>query len=263
MRDLRRQGRRPPLIVIENVVGLLHGSDFSGLCEALAQLDLRFGAMLIDARWFVPQSRPRVFVIAAQQQGRCGDQSPKGSWFPPAVRRAHSRLTADLQRRWIWWSLPQPVAVPASINRLIEADPPDARWLASDEVGRLCGMMTAANQAKLRQALSRSEPTVGFLYRRTRDGCQRPELRFDGLAGCLRTPGGGSSRQTVVDVQRGQVRMRLLTGREAARLMGAPDAFALPDNYNDAYHAMGDGVAVPAVEWLSENLLRPLSATQP
>ena len=43
--------------------------------------------------------------------------------------------------------------------------------------------------------------------------------------------------------------------------MGAPDNFKLPDNYNDAYRAMGDGVSVPVVSWLAEHLLAPLVAT--
>ncbi|MEZ5366450.1 MAG: DNA cytosine methyltransferase [Bryobacterales bacterium] len=114
-------------------------------------------------------------------------------------------------------------------------------------------------QSREARAGARESGAVGGVsYRRTREGKQRAEVRFDGLAGCLRTPEGGSSRQTVVVVEDGEVRMRLLSAREAARLMGAPDSFELPERYNDAYRAMGDGVAVPAVRWLSEELLLPL-----
>src|SRR5690606_30302249 len=58
LKDLKNAGRLPPVIVLENVVGVLRGDDFVGLCEALAALDLEFGALTIDARHFVPQSRP-------------------------------------------------------------------------------------------------------------------------------------------------------------------------------------------------------------
>jgi DNA (cytosine-5)-methyltransferase 1 len=85
------------------------------------------------------------------------------------------------------------------------------------------------------------------------------EIRFDGLAGCLRTPEGGSSRQTLVVVNNGQISTRLLTVREAARLMGAPDSFKLPGSYNDGYRAMGDAVAVPVTRWLARHLLAPLA----
>ena len=51
---------------------------------------------------------------------------------------------------------------------------------------------------------------------------------------------------------------RLLAPREAARLMGVPEDYPLPEKYNDAYHLFGDGVVVPVVSWLEKHLLRPL-----
>ena len=45
-----------------------------------------------------------------------------------------------------------------------------------------------------------------------------------------------------------------------ARKMGLPDTYALPKNYNDAYHLAGDGVAVPVVRFLAEHILEPLLA---
>jgi DNA (cytosine-5)-methyltransferase 1 len=83
-------------------------------------------------------------------------------------------------------------------------------------------------------------------------------VRFDGLAGCLRTPRGGSSRQVIVVVENGTVRTRLLTPREAARLMGLPDSYRLPAAATSALHVAGDGVAVPVVRWLAGELLEPL-----
>ena len=85
-------------------------------------------------------------------------------------------------------------------------------------------------------------------------------MRFDGTAGCLRTPAGGSSRQTLLLVEGESIRSRLLSPREAARLMGLPDSYALPANYNEAYHLAGDGVAVPVVRFLAAQLLEPLLA---
>jgi DNA (cytosine-5)-methyltransferase 1 len=121
-------------------------------------------------------------------------------------------------------------------------------------------MMTPVHRAKLDQARASAALSVGCVYRRTRGNRQRAEVRFDGVAGCLRTPAGGSSRQTILIVQGDEVRSRLLSPREAARLMGLPDAYQLPTNYNDAYHLAGDGVVVPAVRWLAAHLLEPLAA---
>ena len=74
---------------------------------------------------------------------------------------------------------------------------------------------------------------VGAVYRRTRPDefgirRQRAEVRFDDVAGCLRTPSGGSSRQTILVVEGRTVRSRLLSPREAARLMGLDDSYELP-----------------------------------
>ena len=93
-----------------------------------------------------------------------------------------------------------------------------------------------------------------------RGGSQRAEVRLDGAAGCLRTPRGGSSRQTVVVADRGVIRSRLLTPREGARLMGLPDSYRLPKTDTGAFHVIGDGVAVPVVRWLAAHLLEPLLA---
>jgi len=86
----------------------------------------------------------------------------------------------------------------------------------------------------------------------------RAEARFDGLAGCLRTPAGGSSRQFLLICQDSDLRSRLLSAREAARLMGLPEEYELPSRYNEAYHLVGDGVAVPVVRFLAQTLLEPL-----
>jgi DNA (cytosine-5)-methyltransferase 1 len=102
------------------------------------------------------------------------------------------------------------------------------------------------------------------VYKRTRvDGAtgkkvQRAEIRFDEIAGCLRTPAGGSSRQTIMIIDGKRVRSRLLSPREAARLMGLPDTYVLPKNYNDAYHLAGDGVVVPVVRYLADSILEPI-----
>src|SRR5687768_8223053 len=74
---LAREGRAPRTLVLENVVGLLSsGEDFAALAGRLAGLGYRFGALEVDAAAFVPQSRPRVFVIAAYGDAGLADARP-------------------------------------------------------------------------------------------------------------------------------------------------------------------------------------------
>ncbi|WP_068875315.1 MULTISPECIES: DNA cytosine methyltransferase [unclassified Phenylobacterium] len=259
MEALDEGGRAPRIIVIENVVGLLTshgGADFAALGAALGALGYRFGALEIDAASLLPQSRPRVFVIAARDipAGLTGD-SP---FHTRAVRAAHAALPADAAANWVWWRLAAPPARNTDLAALLEPDEAVA-WHSPEETARLVDLMGPLHRARLGAVTGRA---VGAVFRRTRieDGrpTQRAEVRFDGLAGCLRTPRGGSSRQSIVVVEGGRVRSRLLSPREAARLMGLPDAYALPRTTTGALHVAGDGVAVPVVRWLAGELLEPL-----
>ena len=130
----------------------------------------------------------------------------------------------------------------------------------------MLGMMSKVNRAKLDAAKGAKRRIVGAVYKRTRldeadRKVQRAEIRFDDVAGCLRTPAGGSSRQTIMLIEGKKVRSRLLSPREAARLMGLPEEYALPNNYNEAYHLAGDGVAVPVVSFLATNIFEPILAS--
>ena len=116
-------------------------------------------------------------------------------------------------------------------------------------------LVPEGHQAKLRAY----DTVYATGYRRTRNGTQQLELRFDGIAGCLRTPKGGSSKQYLVVKKNGQTNARFLTVREAARLMGVPDSFDLPGSYNDGYKAMGDAVAAPVAQFIGKRFLTKIA----
>jgi DNA (cytosine-5)-methyltransferase 1 len=290
MKALRKEGRAPSLIVLENVCGALTshgGKDFIKICEALAREGYKFGALIIDAALFVPQSRPRLFIIAAREdvilpasllrhcerseaiQSRTRDsgllRSARNDGFHSrALVAAHERLPKALRDNWLWWNLPAPPPPPrnTSLIDMIEDAPADVEWHSGAETKALIAMMSEVNLAKIAEAKRAGRKMVGTLYRRTRyqngEKIQRAEARFDEVAGCLRTPAGGSSRQYVLVINKGRVRSRLMSARETARLMGLSDEYILPENYNEAYHLTGDGVVVPVVRHVAANLLEPL-----
>lgn len=269
MQALREQDRAPRLIVLENVVGTLTsrgGRDFAAICEALGNADYRFGAIVCDARLFVPQSRPRVFFVAAAPDVRFSPallgSRPDPIWHPNNLTKAVDGLPIAVRERWRWWNPPTPPPRMRSLADVLENSPTGVRWHGAAATDRLVEAMTPLHRAKLEDAQSSGSPQVGAVYKRTRtlDGVRRvrAEVRFDGLAGCLRTPSGGSSRQTIIIVDGQRLRSRLLSAREAARLMGLPDDYRLPPRYNDAYHVAGDGVCVPVVRFITEHLLEPM-----
>jgi DNA (cytosine-5)-methyltransferase 1 len=255
--------RAPRAIVIENVGGLLTshgGADFTALAEALAAQGYAFGALEIDAAAFLPQSRPRVFVIATREPP-AADLIGASPFHTRAVKAAAAQLPKALAERWIWWRLAAPPTRNADLAALLEPDAAVA-WHSAERTARWLELMAPLHRARLEAARDRGERAVGAIFRRTRteagERMQRAEVRFDGLAGCLRTPRGGSSRQAICVVDQGRVRTRLLSPREAARLMGLPDTYALPKAATSALHVAGDGVAVPVVRWLAQELLEPL-----
>jgi DNA (cytosine-5)-methyltransferase 1 len=276
IKALRQEGRAPALIVLENVCGALTshgGKDFVKICEALAKERYKFGALVIDAALFVPQSRPRLFIIATREDvvvpssllRHCERREVLQNddlFHTRALVAAHERLPRALRANWRWWNLPAPPPRNMSLIDVIEDAPNDVEWHKARETNSLIAMMSDVNLAKIVGAKRAGRKMVGTLYRRTRYRCgekiQRAEARFDEVAGCLRTPAGGSSRQYVLVVDKGKVRSRLMSARETARLMGLPDEYVLPENYNEAYHLTGDGVVVPVVQNIAAHLLKPL-----
>jgi DNA (cytosine-5)-methyltransferase 1 len=261
MEALALQDRAPRAIVIENVSGLFSshgGRDFEAVCAALADAGYRFGALEIDAADFVPQSRVRCVILATLEDpaGLAGRSGPSR-----AVAEAKGRLPAPLRARWIDWRLGPPARRNVDLAALLEPDDAVA-WRSEAETRGLVELMDDLHRRRLDVALAAGERRVGTAFRRMRGGLQRAEVRFDGIAGCLRTPGGGSSRQFVLVTEGGALRSRLLTPREAARLMGLPEGYRLPGGATSALHLAGDGVVVPMVRHLAESILEPLLAGQ-
>ncbi|MDW8213044.1 MAG: DNA cytosine methyltransferase [Roseiflexaceae bacterium] len=266
------EGRAAPIIAIENVVGLLtsnKGRDFQELVAVITAQGYRLGAMVIDAVHFVPQSRPRLFIVAVKDDAMIPDAlitpTPHAAWHPVSVVRAYRHLAPSMRDSWVWWNLPSPERAPFHLRDVIDPAPTGVAWHSPEETQRLLSLMSPVNLAKVRHAQLTGRLHIGTIYKRTRiqDGVkrQRAEVRFDGVSGCLRTPAGGSSRQTILVVEGDVVRSRLLSVREAARLMGLPDSYWLPERYNDGYHVMGDAVVVPVVSWLEQHILRPLATS--
>jgi DNA (cytosine-5)-methyltransferase 1 len=270
MRALIGDGRGPTLIALENVCGALTshgGKDFEAICRTYAQAGYRAGALVINAELFVPQSRPRLFVVGVRADVEIPAElvadGPRAPFHTDALRRAVARLPRDLGAGFLWWDLPVPGPRAARLADLIEDEPEGVEWRSAAETQRLLAMMSPANLAKLAAAKRTGRRMVGGVYRRTRPGpggakVQRAEVRFDDVSGCLRTPAGGSSRQIILVVDGERVRSRLISPRETARLMGLGDDYRLPRTYNEAYHLTGDGVAVDVVRHLARHLFEPI-----
>lgn len=270
VKDLVAEGRGPKLIALENVLGTLtshNGRDFEAICKTFADAGYRYGALIINAALFVPQSRPRLFIIGVRADVEIdptlSSPEPIAPFHTVALQRAFERVSKTAQKKMVWWNIPAPARRNTTFADLIEENPTSVSWHTDAERDLLIGKMSAVNKAKLEAAKRAGRRMVGCVYKRTRLDergvkVQRAEVRFDDVAGCLRTPAGGSSRQVIVVVDGQKVRSRLISARETARLMGLDESYKLPKNYNEAYHLTGDGVAVHVVRHLAEQLFEPL-----
>ena len=270
--SLVEDGRAPKIIALENVCGTLTshgGKDFQAICKTFADAEYRFGAVVINAALFVPQSRPRLFMIGVRKDLLISpallSPEPIEPFHTRGLRKAVSNLPHQIHEKLLWWNVPTPPLRNSTFADLIEENPTSVVWHTPQETKQILAKMSAVNVAKVEAAKRAERRMVGAIYKRTRinengEKVQRAEVRFDDVAGCLRTPAGGSSRQVILVVDGDRIRSRLISSRETARLMGLPEEYNLPKNYNEAYHLTGDGVAVDVVRHLAHHLFEPLLA---
>jgi DNA (cytosine-5)-methyltransferase 1 len=254
LRVMDEMPRHPSVLAAENVVGLVSthgGKHYRDLHSALVDRGYNVGAMLLDAVHWLPHSRPRVFVVAVDAQRPIPFDlvADAPNWtHSAAIMKASQNLP-----NWVWWRLPTPEARAFSLSGLIDFSLP---CHDSATTRRNLALIPPSHMRRLEESGLRVVPG----YKRTRSGNQVLELRFDDVAGCLRTPEGGSSRQVLVLRQGSLWKTRIISPREAARLMGAPESYQLPGTFNDGYKAMGDAVAAPVAAYLAKHLLSPLAA---
>ncbi len=269
----------PPLILLENVEGLLTsnaGKDLRAVLSTLNELGYSVDLLRIDAANFVPQSRVRIFIIGIQDE--IVNRLPTGSMEQEyALRSSDARskkiaeyIEQNTDLRWYFHQLPNLPARKVLLEDIIDLNEP---WWDEDRTAYLFNQMHERHRQLVREKMSEDEFSYfpAFRRMRERDGEKRStvELRSDGIAGCLRTPKGGSARQIVLRAGKGTFNARLFNGREAARLMGADDFVIDPGlSLNQVLFGFGDAVCVPAVEWIGTHYLnslplRPSAQPQP
>lgn len=256
--------RRPPLVLIENVAGFLtsHGGrDFQAALLALNRLGYAVDPLIIDAARFVPQSRVRLFVVGHLEDGRSTWETRETAEFYESDVRPKPLADFVFRHPEIAWDLRNLPALPeasSTLEDVLDALPEDSPlWWNNARRDYLLNQMSEKHAEQLKRMKEAAKTTYGTVFRRIRKGRSMAELRTDGVAGCLRTPRGGSGRQILVEAGHGRVRVRLLTPRECARLMGA-DGFAINVPLNKALFGFGDAVCVPVIAWIAEHHLNPL-----
>jgi DNA (cytosine-5)-methyltransferase 1 len=254
--------RRPPMVLLENVTGFLtsnNGNDFKDALLALNSLGYAVDAFIIDAARFVPQSRQRLFVIGTKK--RTVSSISDAPRFYESDSRPGALADFLLWNPDINWNIRKLPPLPSSTRNLEdileELSPNSEMWWNRERCDYLLNQMSPKHRAAADVMIQGTNVRYATVFRRVRNGRSMAELRTDGIAGCLRTPRGGSGRQILVVGGRGRFAVRLLTPRECARLMGA-DNFKIKASLNQALFGFGDAVCVPVIEWIAKNYLNPV-----
>lgn len=264
VRILHEMGeRRPPLVLLENVLGFLmrrKGCDFEQALLALNELGYAVDAFILNALHWAPQSRARLFVVA-----KLGNAPVEQSFAiesqvrPKALSQfiySHANVRWDICKLP---SLPKPRKTLLDILEDLPED--DPHWWSKERARYFMKQMSRNHEVRAKLMVGGPSFSYATAFRRVRKGKSMAELRTDGIAGCLRTPRGGSGRQILLKAGRRKYQVRLLTARECARLQGVPDSYVIKVPLNQALFGFGDAVCVPAIEWIAKHYLAPTART--
>lgn len=256
--------RRPPAVLLENVLGFATshgGKDLRAAVEMLNRLGYSCDMFVGDAKWFVPQSRPRMFIVGLSDPPVDGQ-----AWGPSVIRPD-----------WVWrfrfenpsarlhaYPLSVPLHEAVGLVDVVERiEPVDDQWWDPDRKARFADSLSVLQLTRLESMVAGDSLEWRTAYRRTRAGVAVWEMRNDEIAGCLRTARGGSSKQAVVEAGTGEFRVRWMTPREYARLQGAGGFDLSSVTPTQAMFGLGDAVCVPVIRWIAESYLYPVLQTVP
>lgn len=256
--------RRPPIVIVENVTGFLTsnaGKDIEAALVTLNDIGYMIDMFEVDASCFVPQSRKRLFIIGTLETLVSSDW-PSASLTIGEGKLRQRRLAEFIKNhpeiKWLVRQLPDPEKPRYELRNFLDDIPDDdPSWWNKSRSEYLLGQMNPDHRSRAETMVNGFEYSYGTVFRRVRNGVTRAELRWDGVAGCLRTPRGGSARQILFKGGKGRFQVRLFTARECARLMGAAD-YNIKVPESQALYGFGDAVAVPVMAWITTYYLDPL-----
>jgi DNA (cytosine-5)-methyltransferase 1 len=260
---------RPPLVMLENVKGLItsnKGLDLRFLIQRLNMSGYVTDLLCIDAKHFVPQSRERVFIIGHLEnylaKANVGHPQPDliQNQFTRSDRQLIKFINNNKDLRWYFHELPPIKNSKSNLKDIIDKN--NNEWWPSHRTKYLLDQMYPRHRTWLDEQIDKSDYSYCTVFRRMRlrDGKKQStaELRTDGIAGCLRTSKGGSAKQILIRSGKGFIKARLLSPLECSRLMGAPDLIFPNDmSTTDALFCLGDAVCVDVIKWIDINYLTP------
>jgi len=218
---------KPKILFLENVKNLISHNDgetIKVIKKTLNEIGYNIYYEVINASYYgVPQSRERVFIIGI-------------------------RKDLDIDN----FSFPDPTMETVTVKDILQPDKltekyvkdREVKWKDEDKNNQLSMFDKEKNKVTF-------EPNQIGIVNKGRQG--ERVYSTDGHAITLSANGGGIFSKTGGYYVNGKVRK--LSPRECARLMGFPDDFKIPVSDNQAYKQFGNSVVIPVVKMIFVKIL--------
>ncbi|MGB0799006.1 MAG: DNA cytosine methyltransferase, partial [Planktomarina sp.] len=158
VRDYTSHNLPPSIVAFENVLGTLRSNAGQDIIEIQNEFERNgyvFGYLTLDAKQFLPQSRPRLFGIGVRK-----DLIIPTDLIAPGKVKLGSLIN---------WREPKiNPRFPVSLEGIVEEYPTSNDWYSTSQVAKLISMMSKINLAKLERAKASKTRQIGFVYKRTR-----------------------------------------------------------------------------------------------
>lgn len=209
--------KRPRLLLLENVKGLLshdRGKTFANILATLDELGYDAEWQVLNSKYWIPQNRERIFIIGYLRG------TPRPKIFP--VRQSYQSDDSTRQE-------------------------------TQGERERIRNSYTMAIDANYSKGAS--SRTMIAWSKSTREWGIESRVKV-GEANTLNTGDGGRTRSSMNFVKE-DTGYRKLTPLECERLQGFPDDWTKGISDTQRYRCIGNAVTVPVIEYILERFKKP------
>ena len=239
--------KRPPILLLENVKGLLShekGETFRVIIQTLDELGYDVEWQLLNSKYFVPQNRERVFIIGHLRGesrgevlplGEVGKRNDKSRKKLYAKDECSSTLTATY---WKGYGGGRPMIAEPKLKVLKNSKDDSYRVYSTDGVAR----SLRANSGGLG-----SKTGVYMVYKSNTNANMKQRVQKRDNTWTLTNNSGDF---VLID----DCRIRKLTPTECERLQGFPDGWTKGISDTQRYKCLGNAVTATVTEFIARLL---------
>ena len=270
---------RPPLVVIENVPGLLssqEGRDFDTLLNGLEGIGYGLAWRTLDSQYFgLAQRRERVFVVGSlgtmrfaeilfEPESLCWDSPPSREareGVAPCVRGGTASGSNEPGNKVVG-TLSARANGGGGLGTDFELGGGLVRTLTSGSGGGQVRQAASHNlnpqlqheQGQERTGYGGAPPAIAFQTRIARNGRGNMGDKVNALQAQSGRTGKGDAAPCVAQ----PTGVRRLTPTECERLQGFPDGWTVGFSDSARYRMLGNAVSVPVAEWIGRRIVKTL-----